>query len=91
MKYSSGTPCSVSYQWSPSRLEVMGETSNYGLPYKGDHVVGDVSTKVHASSIKKKVNSIWNNASPSYRAEGHGAYDNNTILPGFRIWDTRQC
>jgi hypothetical protein len=91
MKYSTGTPYSVSYQWSPSRLEVYGETFNYGLPNKGDHAVGDTSNKVHASSIKKKVSSSWVNASPTYSAEGHAAYDNNTTLPGFRIWDTRQC
>ncbi|MFP3974872.1 MAG: hypothetical protein ACLFVK_01450 [Dehalococcoidia bacterium] len=91
MRYANGASNSASYMWEPSRLEVQGETLNYADPDKGDHVVGDVSNKVHASSIKKKLNGTWQDASPNYSAEGHGAYDNNTTMPGFRIWDTRQC
>jgi len=42
VKYGTGAAFSVSYQWVPSRLEVYGETHNYGTPNKGDRYVGDL-------------------------------------------------
>lgn len=87
MQYDGGTTRNETVSWTPVEWQVFGETSNYALPDKGEHVPGDTRNKIRANDIESRKNGFWSAGTVSPTSEENGKV--SSISGGFKVWDRR--